>query len=386
MTDGSDRLSNELHKSPSSRLEDLDSSLVDDEILDDLQKRQSGLVDDALDAWEENLKEVQESRRVIMNYKDTSAKPQDRTTRIDSLASYHNNRITDNMRITMDEHDMARVTTDAGINTFGCIFLEVWVLNQNRTRLMRPAGGAWMDPAFRSSLPDEQLQMDAEYLLREAPETALRVGLAGTIFGERKSHRIVQWRQIESIMTDPFLQSDPTERIAKIFSLGISLVASTTFSFGVDSGMVLFFTRSSRGFDRRSSENERVMLEYTDYIGANFGIIKTREKSTQMRRELLKDAIRKVRNGLVKKHSGVGMSLNLLGAAVLNKEEMEKLRVSLASTPEAEDSIKGSLDQWIAKSRRRIHNLYKIAVRRIKSSPKKWVGAHLVRFVSNNFI
>lgn len=48
MTDGSDRLSNELHKSPSSRLEDLDSSLVDDEILDDLQKRQRGLVDDAL--------------------------------------------------------------------------------------------------------------------------------------------------------------------------------------------------------------------------------------------------------------------------------------------------------------------------------------------------
>jgi hypothetical protein len=129
MTDGSDRLSNELHKSPSSRLEDLDSSLVDDEILDDLQKRQRGLVDDALDAWEENLKEVQESRRVVMYYKDTSAKPQDRTTRIDSLASYHNNRITDSMRMTMDEHDMARVTADAGINTFGCIFLEVWVLN-----------------------------------------------------------------------------------------------------------------------------------------------------------------------------------------------------------------------------------------------------------------
>jgi hypothetical protein len=55
------------------------------------------------------------------------------------------------------------------------------------------------------------------------------------------------------------------------------LVGSTTFSFGTDSGMVLFYTRSTRGIDKKSVDNERVMLEYTDFIGSTFAMIETRK-------------------------------------------------------------------------------------------------------------
>lgn len=127
-----------------------------------------------------------------------------------------------------------------------------------------------MDPVFRVSLPDDCLISETDYLVNEAPETAIGFGLAGTIFGEKSSQRVVQWRQIKSIMTDPFKQRDPNDRTLKIFSLGIGLVGSTTFSFGTDSGMVLFYfyTRSTRGIDKKSVDNERVMLEYTDFIGS----------------------------------------------------------------------------------------------------------------------
>jgi hypothetical protein len=82
-----------------------------------------------------------------------------------------------------------------------------------------------MDPVFRVSLPEEDIITEAEYLINEAPDIAIGVGvgLAGTIFGEKSSQRVVQWRQIKSIMTDPFKQRDPNDRTAKIFSLGIGL-------------------------------------------------------------------------------------------------------------------------------------------------------------------
>jgi hypothetical protein len=201
----------------------------------------------------------------------------------------------------VDQDELSRITADAGLNIFGCIFLEVWVLNKTRTRLMRPLGGAWMDTAFRRSLPSDEFLLDADYLLSEAPDAASRVGLAGTIFAE-SSDKKVQWRQIKSMMNDPFVQRDPSERTRKIFSLGIGIVASTSFSFGSESGIILFYAHSSTNMERlRSAFNERCILEYTDFIGSTFAICKTREECADMRRQMFIEAIRKVRADLLKK-------------------------------------------------------------------------------------
>lgn len=202
--------------------------------------------------------------------------------------------------------------------------------------------------------------------------------MAGTIFGEKSCQRVVQWRQIKSIMNDPFKQRDPYGRTVKIFSLGIGLVASTTFSFGVDSGIVLFYTRSSKNVFKKSTNNERVMLEYTDFIGSTFAMIKTREECQRLRRQMLSDAIRKVRTEVIKKYTAADQSLDRLGSAVLNKEEMAKLKAIL-EVAEDEDEAKGDmhLRKWVKWLRKEIRHAYRMTVVRVKSSPKKWSGVHL---------
>jgi hypothetical protein len=102
-------------------------------------------------------------------------------------------RLNKSVRMKVDQDELSRITADAGLNIFGCIFLEVWVLNKTRTRLIRPLGGALMDTAFRGSLPSDEFLLVADYLLSEAPDAASGVGLAGTIFAE-SSDKKVQWR------------------------------------------------------------------------------------------------------------------------------------------------------------------------------------------------
>lgn len=67
-----------------------------------------------------------------------------------------------------DEETLAHPVADAGLNAFGCVFIEVWVMSDDGMKLTRPKGGHWMDPAFAQSLPDESLIEKAWELDREA--------------------------------------------------------------------------------------------------------------------------------------------------------------------------------------------------------------------------
>ena len=343
----------------------------------------------SLNNWEDEIIQNQSSRDLFVKYQRScrflkddieplSPIAQEPTPNRDNIMSdiHTNSRMNESMRIKVNECDMARVAADAGINTFGCVFLEVWALNKDRTRLTRPAGGAWMDTAFKLSLPSEEQRCVANYLLDNSPDTAIGVGLPGTIFSEKSAQRIVQWRHIKSIMTDPFKQRDPSERMVKICSLGIGLVAFTTFVFGDDSGVVLFYTRSSRGFDKRSDDNERIMLEYTDLIGITFAMIRTRDECARMRRKMLTDAIRKVRTQIVKK--GADRSIERLGSAVLDKNEMARLKATLEEVADSEENRNSSDNkQMMRRLKKMIQIVYSKAALRVKSSPKKWSGVHV---------
>lgn len=119
----------------------------------------------------ELLDEYKSSFNITGVNEHSAPQAQDPNRRDKLIGSMQSHRMTDSMRMKRDEHDMARVAADAGINVFGCVFLEVWVLNEDRTRIVRK--GAWMDPAFRVSLPDNALEKEAKYLINEAPDTAI---------------------------------------------------------------------------------------------------------------------------------------------------------------------------------------------------------------------
>ena len=101
-------------------------------------------------------------------------------------------------RDARDVHQLSEAVADAGLNAFGAVFVEVWVMSHDGTKLQRPPGGNWMDPSFGLSFPDEESMEAARALDIEAIDCAPGAGLAGTLFEESSSGaRRVYWRQIK---------------------------------------------------------------------------------------------------------------------------------------------------------------------------------------------
>ena len=87
-----------------------------------------------------------------------------------------------------DEEVLAQSVAAAGSNAFGCIFVEMWVLSADGTKLTRPDGGHWMNPAFASSLPTQSLVAKAWELDRVTEDCSLGAGLAGILADESGLH------------------------------------------------------------------------------------------------------------------------------------------------------------------------------------------------------
>ena len=144
---------------------------------------------------------------------------------------------------------------------------------------------------------------------------------AGTLADEAGlGSRYVHWRQIKTMLNDPFVQRGSGQRMERFVELGIGLVAAVPFSFQDSKGIVLFFSRNKANTDMlRSSGNERFLLGSTDLIGANISMWKIREESTLVRKNMFQEAIRKVRKELLHEKAS-------LGAMVMNKANMEMLK------------------------------------------------------------
>ncbi len=90
---------------------------------------------------------------------------------------------------------------DAGINAFGAIFVEVWVLHNDGTKLLWSEGGYWIDLAFWQSLPKAEAIYEASCLDWEVGYCTPGMGLVGTLFEESLAEITggswVHWRKIK---------------------------------------------------------------------------------------------------------------------------------------------------------------------------------------------
>ncbi|KAL7546401.1 hypothetical protein ACHAWF_009737 [Thalassiosira exigua] len=225
-------------------------------------------------------------------------------------------------RVRTDEEALAQCVAEAGLNAFGCVFVEVWALAGDGTKLIRPDGGHWMDPVFAQSLSDESLINDAWRLDLAAPDCAPGTGLAGTMVGEGGADQgNVKWRQIRAMMNDPFLQRGSGKRMERLLKLGIGIVGGVIFSFRDEKGIVLYFSRSKAKIDMlRSERNERYLTASTELIGANYALRKSRIESSKARKRLFREAIDKARKGLLQKDTMAFASM------VLDEEKMAELK------------------------------------------------------------
>lgn len=155
---------------------------------------------------------------------------------------------------------------------------------------------------------------------RDCPPGA---GLAGTLAEEAGlGARNVHWRQIKSLLDDPFVQRGSGKRMEKFFELGIGIVAAVSFSFLEQNGIVLYYSRSTANTERlRSKSNERYLIASADLIGANYCIRKARQESASMRKTMFRDAIKKVKKELLHKKTTSFASM------CLDQDQLEKLRI-----------------------------------------------------------
>lgn len=259
---------------------------------------------------------------------------------------------------------------DAGLNAYGCVFIEVWIMLPDGTALIRvEPGGHWMDPSFTNSLPTEELQEQARELDRYARNSPPGAGLAGTLYEQAASSstRRVYWRQIKAMLNDPFVQRGSGERMKRLWQLGIGLVGSVPFSFQNTSGIVCFFSRSGANMDLlRSSMNEGFLIGSTDLIGANYAITKNREECAAMRRELFRKAIEKVKREFRKSQQpNLGSLVRSQSTIIALKEARDA-----AQSPIADEDV-------VAKMKKKIIKFGKWTWKRINNSRKKWRGAKM---------
>lgn len=251
-------------------------------------------------------------------------------------------------------------------------------MSDDGTMLTRPSGGHWMDPAFAQSLPDTDLIEKAWSLDRFAADCPPGAGLAGTMAEEGGlNNRNIHWRQIKSLLDDPFVQRESGNRMKQIYDVGIGLVAAMPFSFQDEKGVVLYYSRSSASVEMlRSSVNEHFMKASADLIGANFAIRKARNESFEMRKDLFRQAIRKVKRELLHEK-------NTLGSMVMNPEYIEKLKKqremeAAQSKEEGGDWAQNiRVDKFAVTVAKKIFKFSSHVAKRLNNSRKKWRGAKL---------
>lgn len=198
-----------------------------------------------------------------------------------------------------DEDLLSRTISDVGLHAFGAIFVELWVVSSDGRHMKRPSGGHWMNPSFAQSVRPPSRALDVN---NHAPDCAPGESLAGTLFkesfrlGRTTGKRKVHWRQIKSLIDDPFIQQGPGRRMEQIHDLGIGLVATVPFTFQGRHGIVLYMSRSTANLERlRAEENENYLVGATDLIGASFAIRIPRARCARVRKEVFRSAVEKVK-------------------------------------------------------------------------------------------
>jgi len=259
---------------------------------------------------------------------------------------------------------------DAGLNAYGCVFVEVWLMNPDGTALSRvEPGGHWMDPSFANSLRSDELTEMAFELNRFARDCPPGAGLAGNLFKNADfNKRRVTWRQIQEMLNDPFVQRNSGQRMKRLHKIGIGLVGSVPFSFQDENGLVCFFSRHNADLTLlRSTMNEGFLIGSTDLIGSQIAIRKNREACAAMRREMFIEAIKKVKRELLNNRGG---SFGDLATNRSTLDFLAKQQREAAQSPLEQDDMATRIKKKVIK-------LGKKVFKRINNSRKKWKGTKL---------
>jgi hypothetical protein len=271
---------------------------------------------------------------------------------------------------------------DAGWHAFGVVFIEVWMLSSDGQHISRPSNGHWMDPVFMQSVPDPGLAREAN---NNALDCAPGESMAGTLFADagriwltKVSH--VDWRQIKSMMDDPFVEQGRDKRFEQLYNLGIGIVATVPFRFQRRNGIVMFMSRTTADIDILMSEkNEKYLLCAVDMIAASFAIQEARDECVRIKEARRQSAIDKVQRS-IRKLDGKGKSIFASTILFISRRPAATSATTVASPTVASPPVAYQAPSQLsikADKRGRVLALATELTRSLKNSLLKWRGAGL---------
>ena len=232
-----------------------------------------------------------------------------------------------------------------------------------------------MDPVFIQSVPDPVLAHEAN---NNAPDCAPGESLAGTLFAETSrfgmnNRNKVHWREINSMMGDPFIEQGRDKRMEKLYSLGIGIVATVPFRCRRTNGIVLFMSRTTVDTDMLISEkNETYLLGAVDLIRASISIQEARDERLRMKQANRQAVIDKLRSSL-QKPSGRSKF-----AKSIRTSQMVTSQASISyQTPSQSIQEIVSMSQTGKEQRGRVLTLATELIQSLKSSIRKYRGGAL---------
>lgn len=222
----------------------------------------------------------------------------------------------------VDEDILHRAAADAGLGSMGTVYVEVWTLSQDGTKLSRPDGGYWMDPVFHNPDAEEcgccgTLQCSACRIsdpdhpnFLPADPVAPGVGFAGVLWSESVSvedtsvvggilkesnqKRKIVWRDLQAMKNNPHLPFD--ERLRAIADCGLGWAAAVPFHINHHKGIVIYCARQNVDHGLLTEDgNELYLTCAADLIGSAWALREPRRLAMANRKAKRVAAIRRAR-------------------------------------------------------------------------------------------
>ena len=202
---------------------------------------------------------------------------------------------------------------DAGFTAFGVVAVEVWVLSNDKTKLVRPVNGFWMDMNYIGS----GARNTASLLELNKPPCSLPIGygLAGALWSE-KEHEVdgCSWRDLRIFADDPD-QPYCCPRLELLLKLRIGLGCGVHFDIRGNQGIVIYLARLFADLNIILTEaNKSFLCAATDAIGVSCTLRDARDARKRERKQFVLQKFKSKRH-----HITIGMTLSFLTSIIDDK-------------------------------------------------------------------
>jgi hypothetical protein len=232
-----------------------------------------------------------------------------------------------------DDEMLQNVMANVGQCASGVVYLQLWVLNEQRNRLIQPSAGAWLDPIFHNcphrhrrrnttntnsnGVEEEQEEEEVNSTNHDCPLCPLvdkkhpkylkaeplpiGVGLAGALWqttAQQETTSSFSWRDLAGLANDPDQPWCPRLQHLASPECGFGFVTAVPFHILGEEGIIVCITRAKDQINLQrltSTTNVTLLLSSAQLIGSAFLFRGPRREAAADRKAALKASLQRAR-------------------------------------------------------------------------------------------